>query len=109
MANKNGSKSIFRFEDNEIYSMKDLLYVNSQGKAIERLYFFLQSFYSWTLNKNHKKTLKEVVKDGKIDNHIISILKKYNYIDSDNNWLQKTQPSKADAVFIRLKLRDKNK
>ena len=104
--NTKGNTSVLRFEDNEVYKMADLLYVNSQHNSIERMYKFLQVFYQWTLNNSHKKTALEVVKDSKVDTNIIRIMKKNKYIDSKYTWLFDNQPSKADAVFLRLKLKN---
>lgn len=105
--NKKGNVSIFRFDDNETYRMADLLYVNSQHNSIERMYKFLQVFYQWNLNINHDKTAIQVVKDAKIDMNILRIMKKHNYIDDKCNWLFNNQPSKADALFLRLKLKNR--
>lgn len=105
--NTKGNVSVFRFEDNEIYTMKDLLYVNSQHKSIEKMYNFLQVFYQWNLNNIHKKTAMEVVKDAQIDMNIIRIMKANKYLDNKCNWILETQPSKADAVFLRIKLKNK--
>lgn len=106
--NTKGSVSVFRFEDNESYTMADLLYVNSQHNSIERMYKFLQVYYQYTLNTNHKKTAIEVVRESKIDMNILRIMKKNNYLDEKGNWILNSQPSKADAVFLRLKLKNKN-
>ena len=107
MKNIKGSVSVFRFEDNNSYTMADLLYVNSQHNSIERMYKFLQVYYQYTLNPKHNKTSIEVVKDSKIDMNILRIMKKNNYLDDKGNWILNSQPSKADAVFLRLQLKNK--
>lgn len=107
--NKIGSVSVFRFKDDEKYTMKDLLYVNSQHNSIEKMYKYLYVLYSWSLNLEHKKSITQLTKDYKMDLKVIGLLKKYKYIDDNFKWLPKTQPSKADAVFLRLKLKNKNK
>lgn len=107
--NTNGNVSVFRFEDNKNYTMADLLYVNSQHNSIERMYNFLQVFYQWTKNKVHEKTAIQVVKDSKINFNILRVMKKHSYIDESNNWLINSMPSKADAVFLRMELRNLTK
>jgi len=110
--NTSGNVSIFRFTDKkDNFSMADLLYVNSQHKAIEKMYRFLHVFYLWsqTPKENHIKTAIKVVKDAKIDMHILSKMKEHNYINEDYKWKLKGKPSKADAVFLRLELRQKRK
>lgn len=104
---KSGNVSVLRFNDNEKYTMADLLYVNSQHNSIDRMYRFLQVFYQWTLNKNHIKTAIQVVKDSNVDMNIIRIMKKEKYLDEKCNWILENQPSKADAVYLRLKLKKK--
>lgn len=108
MKNKKGSVAVFRFEDNNSYTMADLLYVNSQHNSIERMYKFLKVYYQYTLNPNHKKTAIDVVKDCNIDMNILRIMKKDKYLDEKGNWLLSSQPSKADAVFLRLQLKNKD-
>lgn len=103
---KTGSVSKTSVAVDEIFSMDDLLYVFGYKTTIENLYNKLLTFYARNKQETHYKTYKEWAEKNKVDFRLMPVMKIYGYAGDDLNWLPEKPPSRGDAVFLQLKIRN---
>lgn len=92
----------------ESFSLDDLFYVASRTKSINFLQERLFNIYEWTYSKK-TKSYTAMAKFNAVPFSLMPLLKTLGYCDSNCNWIINNHPTKADAVFIALKLRDYNR
>jgi|GEM_PF-6947750 len=92
---------------NDLFIMNDLAYVFSFHKKIDDLYEKLRLFYLRSKSKTPRDTYTEWSKKNKLDTRLMPLMKHYGFCDNAGAWNFETPPSKADAIFLQLKIRDK--
>lgn len=87
-----------------IYTIEDVMYVHSFHTKIVSLYQFLRNYFEWS-NSKSVVSYTEFRKKHKADSHLLPIMKQYGYSDDESKW-KREYPTKADAVFLQLKIRE---
>ena len=103
---KKGSKSELSINTKEVFTIEDLTYAYGYQKTIETLYRKLLALWQRSQNERHNQSYTVWARKHKLDNRLMPIMKQYGYCDSNSEWALDSLPSKADAVFLAIKLRN---
>ena len=101
-----GSVAQLSIKNNELYTFNDISYVFSYTETINTLYEKLRALYDRSQNKTHHLSYKKWCAKNKVDTRLMPIMKHYSYCNQNCDWDFETPPSKADAIFLQLKIRE---
>lgn len=101
-----GSVSSTTIKIKEVFTLDDLMYSFGYKGTIEKLYQKLLLLYGRSTRKENYGGYREWATKNKVDTRLMPIMKQYGYAGSDCDWLPEKPPSRGDAVFLQLKIRN---
>jgi hypothetical protein len=90
------------------FTIEELMYVHSYHNTIENLYKKLRLLHLRAKSKNSESYTKWAAKN-KIDNRLSVVMKSFGFMNQFQEWNLSKLPSKADAVFLQLQIRQSYK
>lgn len=102
-----GSVAVLSIETKELYTINDLAYVYAYSQKIDHLYKKLLRLYERSQRKVHVESYTQWSKRNKIDTRLMPSMKLAGYCNNSCEWTLPSLPSKSDAIFLQLKIRNR--